>query len=283
MSTRCISLQQRARSEQKSRRVQGVDIDDLDGGVEPRHRSREARDLVGVGPVALGNDQAVGDRDLLAAFRVALELSGTVHRIDCRYHGAVVEPVAQHRITGEREQERRREREPREAVDVTATRTGRAFVVSGLTAIAGVAVIATSSQPLLRGFGLVVGLNVAVALLSALVVLPPLLVWADQWGLVARGMVPRDVLVRTTPRLRDRGGDRCSEVAVLSDLLHAEDTRRWAVGIPPLTVHSVRTELLRGADLVTYAIREPDHPLAGEPVPPCVSWMPASTWSAASP
>jgi hypothetical protein len=72
-------------------------------------------------------------------------------------------------------------------------------------------------------------------------------------------------------RLRDRGGDRCSEVAVLSDLLHAEDARRWAVGAPPLTVEAVRTELLRGAQLVTYAVREPDHPLAGEPVPPCVS------------
>ena len=36
-----------------------------------------------------------------------------------------------------------------------------------LTAVSGVAVIATSSLPLLRDFGIVVGMNVAVALLSA--------------------------------------------------------------------------------------------------------------------
>ena len=58
-------------------------------------------------------------------------------------------------------EERRRGLAPREAVDVAASRTGRAFIVSALTAIAGVAVIATSSLPLLRDFGLIVALNVA--------------------------------------------------------------------------------------------------------------------------
>ena len=68
-------------------------------------------------------------------------------------------------------------------------RTGRAFIVSACTAIAGVAVIAFSSLPLLRDFGLIVAMNVTVALLSALVILPPLLVWADQRGWVSRGML----------------------------------------------------------------------------------------------
>jgi uncharacterized protein len=86
-------------------------------------------------------------------------------------------------------EERRRGYEPREAVDVTASRTGRAFVVSALTAIAGIAVIATSSLPLLHDFGVVVGMNVAVALLSALVVLPPLLVWAEGHGWVTHGLL----------------------------------------------------------------------------------------------
>ncbi len=88
-------------------------------------------------------------------------------------------------------EERNRGLEPREAIDVAASRTGRAFIVSALTAIAGVAVIATSSLPLLRDFGIIVAMNVAVALLSALIFLPPMLVWADQpqrnW--VSRGMV----------------------------------------------------------------------------------------------
>jgi predicted RND superfamily exporter protein len=91
-------------------------------------------------------------------------------------------------------EERRRGLAPREAVDETASRTGRAFIVSALTAISGVAVIATSSLPLLRDFGSLVALNVAVALLSALVILPPILVWADTYGWVSRGLVPDEIL-----------------------------------------------------------------------------------------
>jgi hydrophobe/amphiphile efflux-3 (HAE3) family protein len=94
-------------------------------------------------------------------------------------------------------EERRRGLPPREAVDVTASRTGRAFIVSALTAVSGVAVIATSSLPLLRDFGEVVAMNVAVALMSALVILPPMLVWADRHNWVSRGLVPADVLERT--------------------------------------------------------------------------------------
>jgi predicted RND superfamily exporter protein len=86
-------------------------------------------------------------------------------------------------------EERRRGLEPRAAVDVTAARTGRAFIVSACTAIAGVAVIAFSSLPLLRDFGIIVAMNVTVALLSALVFLPPMLVWADQRGWVSKGML----------------------------------------------------------------------------------------------
>jgi uncharacterized protein len=88
-------------------------------------------------------------------------------------------------------EERRRGYEPREAVDVAASRTGRAFVVSALTAIAGVAVLSFSSLPLLSDFGRIVALNVAIALLSALVVLPPMLVWADKRNWVSRGLVEK--------------------------------------------------------------------------------------------
>jgi hypothetical protein len=88
-------------------------------------------------------------------------------------------------------EERRRGYEPREAVDVAASRTGRAFVVSALTAIAGVAVLSFSSLPLLRDFGRIVAMNVAVALLSALVVLPPMLIWADKRNWVSRGLIDK--------------------------------------------------------------------------------------------
>jgi predicted RND superfamily exporter protein len=86
-------------------------------------------------------------------------------------------------------EERNRGHDPRTAMDVTAARTGRAFMVSGMTAVAGIGVIATSSMPMLRDFGLIVGMNVLVALLSALVVLPPVLVWAEQHGWVTRGLL----------------------------------------------------------------------------------------------
>jgi len=86
-------------------------------------------------------------------------------------------------------EERNRGLSPRQAMTVTATRTGRAFLVSGMTAVGGLAVVATSSMPMLRDFGIVMVLNVFVALLSALVVLPPILVWAEERGLVSRGLL----------------------------------------------------------------------------------------------
>lgn len=87
-------------------------------------------------------------------------------------------------------EERNRGRSPREAMTVTAGRTGRAFMVSGMTAFAGIAVVATSDMPMLRDFGIVMALNVAVALLSALVVLPPILVWAEEsHGWVTSGLL----------------------------------------------------------------------------------------------
>jgi uncharacterized protein len=101
-------------------------------------------------------------------------------------------------------EERRRGLWPRQASDVASARTGRAFVVSALTTMTGVAVIATSSLPLLRDFGIVVAMNVTVALLAALVVLPPLLVWADARGWVSKGQVRREVLDQTTPRYAGR-------------------------------------------------------------------------------
>ena len=91
-------------------------------------------------------------------------------------------------------EERGRGSSPRPAMNIAAARTGRAFIVSALTAIAGVAVIATSSLPLLHDFGQIVALNLAIALLSALVILPPMLVWADKHNWVSRGLVPAEKL-----------------------------------------------------------------------------------------
>ncbi|MGA9278019.1 MMPL family transporter, partial [Ilumatobacter sp.] len=85
-------------------------------------------------------------------------------------------------IMGRYLEERQAGREPREATDTAASRTGRAFFTSAMTTIGGFAVLVLSPLPLLRDFGIIVTLNVAIALLAALVAMPPLLVWIDEKG-----------------------------------------------------------------------------------------------------
>jgi hydrophobe/amphiphile efflux-3 (HAE3) family protein len=81
---------------------------------------------------------------------------------------------------------------PREAIDVAAARTGRAFFASSLTTVGGFAVLLFSPLPLLRDFGAIVAITIAIALLCAMVVLPPVLVWVDEHGLLkVPGGVPR--------------------------------------------------------------------------------------------
>ena len=81
-------------------------------------------------------------------------------------------------------EERERGLEPDEAAQRASARTGRAFFASALTTACGFAVLIFSALPLLSDFGTVVTVNIAVALLSALIVLPPLVLWADRRGLL---------------------------------------------------------------------------------------------------
>jgi uncharacterized protein len=61
---------------------------------------------------------------------------------------------------------------------------------------------------LLRDFGTIVAMNVAVALVSALVFLPPMLVWAENRGWVTRGMLPKQPPVPSPePAPQPVGGD----------------------------------------------------------------------------
>ncbi len=69
---------------------------------------------------------------------------------------------------------------PDDAIARASVRIGRPFTASGLTTVAGFSMLAFSGFPLLTDFGLVTAVSVSVALISTLVVLPPLLVWADQ-------------------------------------------------------------------------------------------------------
>jgi predicted RND superfamily exporter protein len=68
----------------------------------------------------------------------------------------------------------------RSAMSNASLRIGRAITASGLTVLGGFAVLAFSDFPLLDNFGKVTALNIGVSLMSTLVLLPPLLVWADE-------------------------------------------------------------------------------------------------------
>jgi uncharacterized protein len=84
-------------------------------------------------------------------------------------------------------EERDRGLDPEASTQMAARRTGRAFFTSALTTLGGFAVLMFSSLPLLADFGTVVTINIAVALLSALVVVPPLVKEADRRGLLQMG------------------------------------------------------------------------------------------------
>jgi uncharacterized protein len=79
-------------------------------------------------------------------------------------------------------QERRAGRELEAALRQAYTRTGAAVLASGVTAIAGFAVLIASDVRMLREFGFVTVIDLAVALLGVLVALPAALAWAEKRG-----------------------------------------------------------------------------------------------------
>ncbi len=85
-------------------------------------------------------------------------------------------------ILGRYLEERQRGLDPEVAAEHAARRTGRAFFTSAVATICGFAVLIGSALPLLRDFGILVTLNVAIAVLAALVVIPPVSIWADRRG-----------------------------------------------------------------------------------------------------
>jgi hydrophobe/amphiphile efflux-3 (HAE3) family protein len=76
-------------------------------------------------------------------------------------------------------QERRAGRDLGAALDAAYTRTGAAVLASGVTAIAGFAVLIVSDVGMLRDFGFVTVIDLGVALLGVVVALPAALAWAE--------------------------------------------------------------------------------------------------------
>ncbi len=77
-------------------------------------------------------------------------------------------------------EERAAGREPAEAIARCYRSTGAAVLASGLTAIAGFAVLALSDVKMLQEFGLVTVVDLSVSLLGVLAVLPAVLVLAER-------------------------------------------------------------------------------------------------------
>jgi predicted RND superfamily exporter protein len=103
--------------------------------------------------------------------------------------------------------ERRGGLDPAAALERTYRSTGAAVLASGVTAIAGFAVLALSDIRMLRDFGAVTVVDLTVSLLGVLLVLPSALVLGERWRLadvrVPRPRVPRPRLPRRL-RLRRR-------------------------------------------------------------------------------
>jgi len=79
-------------------------------------------------------------------------------------------------------EERRKGEVPFEAMFTAMTKIGRAVIASGLTVIGGFgALLIARDFIILRDFGIVTMINVTFALLSTLIVLPPLIVWVDSF------------------------------------------------------------------------------------------------------
>ncbi len=74
-----------------------------------------------------------------------------------------------------------------EALRRAYARTGTAVAASGVTAIAGFAVLVVSDVRMLRDFGLVTVFDLTVALVGVMLVLPAALVWAEGGVEPARG------------------------------------------------------------------------------------------------
>ena len=71
---------------------------------------------------------------------------------------------------------------PARAIELTYASTGAAVLASGVTAIAGFAALIASNIRMLRDFGILTVVDLSVALLGVMLVLPAALVWADAHG-----------------------------------------------------------------------------------------------------
>ncbi len=79
-------------------------------------------------------------------------------------------------------EERDKGENPQRAMTTSIVRIGRAIIASGFTVIGGFAALLIATDfPILRSFAMVTMLDVFLALVTTLVMLPTLIVWLDSW------------------------------------------------------------------------------------------------------
>ena len=83
-------------------------------------------------------------------------------------------------LTARFREERRGGRSPVDALHAAYSRTGAAVLASGVTATAGFAVLLASDVKMLRDFGIVTVIDLAVALIGVMVALPAALAWNEE-------------------------------------------------------------------------------------------------------
>jgi uncharacterized protein len=90
---------------------------------------------------------------------------------------------------------------PSRAIERAYASTGAAVLASGVTAIAGFAVLIASDIRMLRDFGIVAVVDLGVSLLGVMLVLPAALLWAEEHGPFSlRDLDPRPHLRALRPR-----------------------------------------------------------------------------------
>lgn len=173
-------------------------------------------------------------------------------------------------------EERAKGFDPEESTKVAAARTGRAFFTSALTTLGGFAVLMFSSLPLLSDFGMVVTVNIAVALLAALVVVPPMVKFADDHGLLAMGpnvarqtlRSPRTLAAALAGTVLVIGGGLMVSNAVRTTTLAAAEARMTdsveaPATIPPSTTAAPTTSIATGETLPPGPAEKPTGLVAG--------------------
>jgi hypothetical protein len=170
-------------------------------------------------------------------------------------------------------EERERGLDPELSTHMAAKHTGRAFFTSALTTLGGFAVLMFSSLPLLADFGMVVTINIAVALLSALVVVPPLVKEADRRGLLAMGPAGTHEHTRARRALTGWiGGAAIAAIGIATVVVSLQDNKPAAAAVrasataeAPATIPAPTTTIPRS----TTTALPPGVTLApGETLPP---------------